>query len=244
MAEHVRLTWEVMGFNLHADTLVATWVVMGILLIIGWRAGRAVSNRVPQGAQNVFELVLEFLGGLVQENMGHKKGGSLLPYFATLIMFILFSNMLGLFPNLTFGAGHIFGAPNLMSPTADLSTTFALATLTFFLFNIWGFRFMGAKYIPHSFAHPNIAFFLINIVEMVAKPVTLAFRLYGNIFAGEVLIAVLLGFFPISLGYLLGGWMCQVVWLGFSVFIGCIQAFVFTILTIVYTSQAIAGEEH
>ncbi len=129
----------------------------------------------------------------------------------------------------------------MISPTANLNTTIGLAVLVNIIAIFMGIWYQRGHYFKHFF-EPHPLFFPVHLVELVAKPVTMAFRLYGNIFAGEVLIKVLLTFIPFGLIYVLGGFIPQVVWLGFSVFVGTIQSFVFTILSIVYTSQAIGSE--
>lgn len=225
-----------------ADTLIMTWIVMAFLLIFGYLVGKSASVRRPGTGQVVWEVMINFIKGLVAENTDYKKMSGVISYLVTLIMFIFVSNMLGLFPNFTFGLGHLHMAANMMSPTADLNTTFALATLTIIMAQYFGIKYNGMHYFGH-FKEPNIAFLPIHLVELLSKPVTLAFRLYGNIYAGEVLIGVLLHFIPFSLVYVAGGFIPHVIWLAFSVFVGTIQSFVFTVLTIVYISQAIGTAE-
>ncbi len=249
--EEKLITWSVGPFTLHAKTLVMTWIVMIAVLVFCLVATRRVTSGRPKGAQNVLEWVFEFIRNLISENMDWKKGASLLTYLVTLIMFIFFSNMLGLFPNLTFGFLHhveafklneIFEGPTLTSPTSDVNTTLGLAILTLILFNAYGIFFQKGKYFKH-FLDPYPPFILIHLVEQVTKPLTLGMRLFGNIFAGEILIKVILTFIPVT-ALFLGGFLLNTVWLGFSVFVGTIQSFVFTVLTLAYVSQAVGSEEH
>jgi F-type H+-transporting ATPase subunit a len=244
------IRWHLGPLSFHAKTLVMTWIAMALLLIFCLIATRKVTSGKPSGAQNILEWVFEFIRGLISENMDWKKGGSLLTYLVTLIMFIFFSNMLGLVPNLTFGLlnhvefaelGKIFEGPNFASPTADVNTTGALAVLTLILFIAYGIGYQKGHYFKH-FLEPNPVFLPIHLVELVAKPMTLAMRLFGNIFAGEVLIKVILTLPPLAL--FLGGFVANTVWLAFSVFVGAIQSFVFTVLTIAYVSQSVGSEEH
>ena len=228
------------------------------MLLFAYFATRRVSSGRPQGAQNVLEWIFEFIKGLISETMDWKKGRSLLTYLVTLIMFIFFSNMLGLFPNPTFGLlknvhflelGEIFHGPTLASPTADVNITIALAVLTWFLFNGYGIRNQKGKYFKHFF-EPYPPFFVIHAVELVTKPLTLGMRLFGNIFAGEVLIKVILGLAAASavtfsgIALVASSAILNTIWLGFSVFVGTIQSFVFTVLTLAYVSQAVGSEEH
>ncbi|QGG47102.1 F0F1 ATP synthase subunit A [Heliorestis convoluta] len=238
-----REVWHFMGLEFWADTLVATWITMAILLVVGIMVGRGATAGVPGRLTVAFEMVLEFIKNLIAENADYKKMGALLTYILTLLLFILFSNTIGLFPNFTFGLGGIITKENMVSPTGDLNATLALALLTIILVQIWGIRYNGMHYFSH-FLTPHWLFLPLHLIELITKPVTLAFRLYGNIYAKSVLMGVLLKFIPFGLIFILGGFIPHVIWLGFSLFIGAIQAFVFTILTIVYVSQAVNASEH
>ncbi|MBM7866563.1 F0F1 ATP synthase subunit A [Heliomicrobium gestii] len=242
MEEHVRPEWHFMGMTFWADTLLFTWLVMVVLIIFGYIAGRRATSGIPDRIVALWEFVIDFVAKIVADNTDYKKMAGLLAYLVTLIMFIFVSNMLGLFPNFTFGLGHLHTAGNAMSPTADLNLTLALATMTIVLAQYYGIKYNGTHYFGHFFS-PHWLFFPIHAIELLTKPVTLAFRLYGNIFAGEVLIKVLLTFIPFGLVYVLGGFIPHVIWLAFSVFVGAIQSFVFTVLTIVYISQAIGSAD-
>lgn len=221
--------FEVAVGNIHlafnVKTLVMTWVVMILVAIFAIAATRNANMRRPNGVQNVLEAIWEFIRGLVYDNMDKKKGNALLSIVITYFIFILFSNLIGLIPTLS-------------SPTADYNTTMGLALCTFALIFIFGIRYKGLKYFKH-YLEPFPFFLPIIIIEDFAKPVTLTFRLYGNIYGGEVLIAVLLGLLG-GWAHVLGGFVASVVWLGFSIFVGFIQAFIFTMLSIAYVSQAVA----
>ncbi len=206
-------------------TLIMTWITMALVVLFAVSATRNMSMRRPRGAQNVLEIVYEFIRGLVFDNMDPKKGEGLLSIVVTYFIFILFSNLIGL-------------VPTLGSPTADYNTTMALALCTFALIYIFGLRYKGLGYFKH-YVKPYVFFLPINIIEDLAKPITLTFRLYGNIFAGEVLIAVLLGLLG-GWAHVFGGFLASFAWLCFSIFVGCIQAFIFTMLSIAYVSQAVA----
>ncbi len=223
---------------------------MVVILIFCFFATRKATSGKPTGAQNVLEWLFDFIRSMISESVDWKKGGSLFSYLVTLIMFLFFANMLGLVPNITFGIFHnvhfaqlneIFSGPTFSSPTADVNTTGALAILTLILFNAYGFKFHKVKYLKH-FIEPFAFFLPINIVELVAKPMTLAMRLFGNIFAGEVLIKLILSLPGLAL--IAGGVILNPIWLGFSVFVGVIQAFVFTALTLAYVNQSIGSDEH
>ena len=245
---HETIIWQVGNITLHAKTLIMTWIVMAFLIIISIIATRKLTSDTPGRLQNVLEWIVDFVKSLISESMDYKKGAALHAYLLTLIVFIFFSNILGLIPNIfaplfswiEFAQlNKILGDVIMMSPTADINTTLALATLTAILVVVWGIKFRGVHYF-HHFLEPIPVFLPIHIIDFIAKPMTLAFRLFGNIYAGEVLIAVML-MIP---GLMVAGTVIPMrLWLGFSIFIGAIQSFVFTVLTTAYISQAIAGND-
>jgi F-type H+-transporting ATPase subunit a len=244
---HETILWHLGFGTLHAKTLVMTWITMAMILIFALLGIRKLTSGKPGKLQNILEWIFDFVRKLIADNMDYKKGAHLLPYLVTLIMFIFFSNMLGLIPNifapLFKGIEYaqldkILGEVVQMSPTADINTTLALATLTIILVVSMGIRNKGVHYF-HHFVEPNPLFLPIHFIDILAKPMTLAFRLFGNIYAGEILIAVILMLPGI---YVFGGIVPMPIWLGFSIFIGAIQSFVFTVLTIAYIAQAVASE--
>jgi len=244
---HEIILWQVANGTVHAKTLVMTWMAMALLLIFVLLGVRNLTSGKPGKFQNVLEWIVDFIKKLISDNMDYKKGAPILSYLITLIMFIFFSNMLGLIPNVAAPLfkhiefaklNEIFHGAVLMSPTADINTTLALATLTILLVIGLGVKHKGPGYF-HHFIEPHPVFLPIHLIDIVAKPMTLAFRLFGNIYAGEVLIAVILLLPGI---YVFGGVVAMPIWLGFSIFIGAIQSFVFTVLTIAYVAQAVAQE--
>ncbi|MGE4271764.1 MAG: F0F1 ATP synthase subunit A [Desulfitobacterium sp.] len=244
---HETVLWEIGGFTLHGKTLVMTWIVMAIILVFVLSGVRHLTSGKPGKMQNVLEWIIDFVRKLISDNMDYEKGKPLLGYLVTLILFVFFSNMFGLIPNFTFGLlhnvefahlNHIFAGAALMSPTADINTTLALAIMTMILVIYMGIKHKGAHYF-HHFVEPHPVFSIIHVVDLLSKPMTLAFRLFGNIYAGEVLISVILMLPGI---WVLGGVLPDAIWLAFSVFIGAIQSYVFTVLTTAYVAQAVAED--
>ncbi|MGL6017011.1 MAG: F0F1 ATP synthase subunit A, partial [Selenomonadaceae bacterium] len=117
------------------------------------------------------------------------------------------------------------------------NTTLGLALLVVVMLHVLGLYFKGMGYIKHFF-QPVAPFVIINMIEEVAKPITLAFRLFGNILAGEILIIILLKLMPI--------WMPvpSVIWLAFSIFVGGVQAFIFTMLSMAYLANGVKHDDH
>ena len=230
--------WHLGFMTFNGKTLIMTWIAMVAILIFCYMGVRHLTSGKPGKMQNVLEWIVDFVKNLVSDNMNYEQGRPLLGYLLTLIMFVFFSNMLGLIPNFTFNLlehfhvefaqlNKIFEGPSLMSPTADINVTMALALLTIFLVLYLGVKTKGLHYF-HHFVEPFKVFAIIHLVDLIAKPLTLAFRLFGNIFAGEILIKVILMLPGI---WVLPGIFPTTIWLAFSMFIGAIQSYVFTVIT-------------
>ncbi|KLU59214.1 ATP synthase subunit a [Peptococcaceae bacterium CEB3] len=242
------IIWHLGNMTFHGRTLVMTWMVMAVMLVFMFIGVRRLTSGKPGKMQNILEWVVDFVSKLVTDNgMEMEKARPLLSYLLTLIMFIFFSNLVSVLPNFTFNlfqyfhidAGQlnkIFEGATLQAPTADINTTLALAILTIILVVGMGIRHKGVHYF-HHFIEPFPVFLPIEILDLLAKPMTLAFRLFGNIFAGEVLIKVILMLPGV---WVLPGVLPNTIWLGFCVFVAAIQSFVFTVLTTAYISQAVA----
>ena len=242
--------WHLGNMAFHGKTLIMMWIVMVFMLVFVLMGVRNLTSGKPGKMQNFLEWVIDFVKNLVGDNMDSEKGRPLLGYLVTLIMFVFFSNMLGLMPNFSFNLlehfhiefahlDKIFEEPFMASPTADINITMALALMTICMVIGLGVKHKGGHYF-HHFIEPSPVFAIIHIIDMLSKPMTLAFRLFGNIFAGEILIKVILMLPGISV---LGGIIPMLIWLAFSIFIGAIQSYVFTVLTTAYISQAVT-ESH
>lgn len=233
--------------TVHAKTLIMLWVVMIVMMTFAFLGTRKLTSGKPGKFQNVMEWVVDFIKKLVADNMDYKKAAGLLSYLLTLIMFIFFANMIGLIPNILAplfnkihfaGINEMFGYVDghhvpLQSPTADINVTIALALLTLILVVSMGIKHKKGGFFK-QFLNP------LHIIDYIAKPMTLAFRLFGNIFAGETLIIVILTMLPGAT--VLVGIVPMVAWVGFSIFVGGIQSFVFTVLTIAYVAQAVSAD--
>ncbi|WP_127581078.1 F0F1 ATP synthase subunit A [Paenibacillus koleovorans] len=232
-----------------------TCVIVFVLAILGTRS-LSVTN--PGKMQNFLEWIVEFVSGLISSTMDMKKGRSFLMLGITLIMFIFIGNMLGLpFGIFTehdkpfsFWGMEILSQADIdkahhedkhlalvwwKSPTADASVTMGLALMVIVMTHYLGLV-KNTKHYLHHYIEPHWAFLPLTIIKEVSKLLTLGLRLFGNIYAGEVLISVILLTTFASTAPL-------IIWQGFSIFVGAIQAFVFTILTMVYISQNLHHEE-
>ncbi|MHA6481388.1 F0F1 ATP synthase subunit A [Paenibacillus sp. strain BS8-2] len=234
-------------FRIDLSTWATIIITMIITLVLARLAVRNLSVENPSKMQNFMEWVVEFVHNTIASTMPLEKVKRYLSLGLTLILFIFISNLLGLPFGVVFNVhevtpwlgvteallheqhGHVHIAL-WKSPTADLSVTAGLAVTVIFLVHYLGLRDNTKHYIKH-YIEPFPVFLPLNLIKEISKPVTLALRLYANIFAGEVLISTIL-----MLGW--AGIPFLAAWQGFSVFVGAIQAFLFTILTMVYISQA------
>jgi F-type H+-transporting ATPase subunit a len=243
---------DVFGIAIYTDTVVMTALVLALIGgLIYWAHRRGITEGPPTGVQNVLEYAVEFVSGLVEDTIG-ERGRRIAPVVITLFLFILISNWVGLIA---------LPGVHFTSPTADLNSTLALALITFVLIHFFSVQAKGWwGYLKH-YAEPHPFFIPINLIDELSKPLTLSFRLFGNILAGEVMLGVLLYFaggFLLAATALLHGHLLKgalglsglilvmvfnVGWLAFSVFVGAIQAFIFTMLTIAYLGRAMEHHE-
>jgi F-type H+-transporting ATPase subunit a len=204
-------------FTFNATTLVMSWIVMGTLVVLGFLASRR-PGLVPGPLQNVGEILVQAFQNLVNDTLG-KLGPRYFGLILTLFVFILLSNWLGMIPFLE-------------EPTKDLNTTLILGILGFLVAHISAIRFKGWRGYAREYFHPFFLMFPLNVIGELAKVVSIAFRLYGNIMGGSIIILVVSHLVhQLVLPPLLSAF--------FGVFVGTVQAFVFTMLTLTYIAVAI-----
>jgi F-type H+-transporting ATPase subunit a len=239
VGEHPLWNWPLVG-PVHADTILTTWVVMALALVFFYWLGSSYRTHRLTKWQSTFEGIINYLSDLAVGTIG-PKGERFVPVFVGIFFFIWLLNQFGLIPLKQLGLP--FGG----SPTADLNTTAAFALCVFFGIQFVAIRQKGIGAYAHLFK-PFPWLFPINVIEEIARPVVLAMRLAFNILAGDLLLFVVatiiaahvtIGPVDLSLAATIAPFGVEF----FNFFIGTIQAFVFTLLTIVYLSLATA-EEH
>lgn len=239
LGEHILWHLPVLG-AVHADTIVTTWIVMALALAFFAWIGASYRSAYQTKRQVVVEGVVNYIADLATSTLG-PRGEPFVPFFIALFVFIFLLNQFGVLPFKPLGLP--FGG----SPTADLNTTVPLALLVFFMTWIVGFRMNGIKQLTHL-AKPSPLLLPFNLLDELVRPVTLAARLFFNIFVGELLFIivasivvahVMIGPVNLSLAVTIVPFFIQF----FNFFVGTVQAFVFTLLAIVYLSLAI-GENH
>ena len=201
----VREVIEIGGYTFNEHTILMTWITMAIVILVAVLATRNLKE-VPTGWQNA--MIGE--GGLF-----------LVPLFLTLFLYLMVANWLGL-------------CPGMESPTNDLNTTLGMAIfMSFFVNHAVGLMKQGAGHL-HHFIEPFAPFIIVNLIEELSRPASLAFRLFGNILAGEVLIIIILELVPGAIN-----WLPSTPWVLFSLFVGVIQAYIFTMLSITYIAPSV-----
>lgn len=262
---HISMAAEVLfhiGAFPVTNTLVATWLSMLLLIVVSWLFTRRM-KLVPTGLQNVVETIIEmFYKGVAHVRAG-KQAGLFLPLAGTLFFFILLSNWMGLLPGFgTIGLihhgehGETEIIPFLRSANTDLNTTLALALFSVISTQIYGIkvrgffryanRFIRVGGFVDFFKNPgnpmrlmnaaiDVVIGLLEIFDELTKLLSFSFRLFGNIFAGEVLLIVISMLLP---------YLAPLPFLALELFIGYIQALIFATLTLVFVTHATHEEGH
>lgn len=218
-------------------------LVMALVLLGGmWIARRATLQSNGFG-QFIFESVVDFMLGIVENTAGKRVGRRIWPLIGGLFIFIILSNYSGLLP----GVGTIYvedtHAPILRSPSADLNMTIAMALMAIVIVQIAGIMAHGVGGRIKHMADPWWIFPLELIAEF-SRIISLSFRLFGNVFAGEVLVAVMIGI-AAATWFLVVTLAVPTVFLYLEVLFGFVQALVFALLTLIYLALAVAGaDEH
>lgn len=223
------------------STLLAAWLAMAVLIVFSLIATRRM-QLVPGRLQNLAEMIVETLLGICQQTAGDRRGRRFLPLVATLFLFIVTANWLGILPffgegEVTITNAHHEQVTVLRSANSDLSITAAMALVVFVAVELSGFRAAGLAY-AREFLWPGL---LIEIVSHIARPVALALRLFGNILAGEVLLGVMSRLVPV---------VVPALFLAFEMFVGIVQALIFALLTLAFLTLSTEheagahGEEH
>ena len=220
--------WQIGGFEVHGQVLITSWVVLGIIAILSF-AGNSNLKSTPDGVQNFTELVTEFIRDLAKTQIGEHDYLKWVPFLGTIFLFIFVSNWSGaLLP------WHVIEIPNgeLAAPTNDINTTVALALLTSISYFYAGINKKGLGYFKR-YISPAAFLLPINVLEDFTKPLSLSFRLFGNILADELVVGVLVALVPLIIPI-------PIMLLG--CFTSAIQALVFATLAGAYIGEAV--EEH
>jgi F-type H+-transporting ATPase subunit a len=242
------------------NSMIVTWIVAAGIIIFAQYATRKIKD-VPDGAQNFWEWLVESLHNFLESIIGHELVKKTFWFFATVFIFILFTNWAGLIPGVgTIGWGipdaqgglHHISRPLFRGVNADLNMTLAMASLFFVCWTIWALQANGfGGFILHLFGPKGetkglmkvlmiFVFILVGFLEVVSilfRPVSLSFRLYGNVFAGENMLESMANLVPAL------SWLIPVPFYFMELLVGLVQALVFMLLTAVFTLLICQHEE-
>ena len=212
-----QLVFDIFGYQatLNLEVMMMTWIVIALLLIFGW-ACTSRRNMVPNRMQVVGELLISKLYELTEDAMGKELAKTYAPMVCALFLFLVLCNWIGIIPHLE-------------EPTKDLNTPLSLGILGFVIAHYVGIKTKGFKTYISEYFQPFFIMMPLNLIGEIAKIVSIAFRLFGNIMGGSIIILVVSHLtYSIVLPPFLNAF--------FGLFVGAIQAFVFTMLTVVYIS--------
>ncbi len=238
-------TREFLGMTFNMDTIWVTLVAGVIVVALGFWARHKLTERpddhVPTKIQLFWETVVGAVNEQVETNLG-RLHPYVVPLATALFVFILVANWLEVIPSELNEKTHI-----LPSPTGDTNLTYAMALLAMVSVWTYGIRKKGAKAYFKHYLEPYPAMLPLEILQDLLKPVTLALRLFGNIFAGGIMLALISGMVGLTLGPLpIGSFLTivfNVIWKLFdTMFLGGLQAFIFALLTVLYFGMAGAGD--
>ena len=201
--------------TLNMTTLIMTWIVMGVLILFSYFATKK-SGLIPHQVQVVAELLASYFYGLVIDTLDEEKAKKYFPMICTLFMFFLLCNYIGIIPMMA-------------EPTRDLNTTLSMGVLGGIVSHYSGIRVKGIMGYLKEYFSPMWFMAPLNLIGEIAQVVSISFRLYGNILGGAIIIIIL--------SHLTGSvFLPPFMVMFFGLFVGLVQAFVFTMLTLVYIS--------
>lgn len=203
------------------ETIFNTWIIMAVLIVLALIISIKIRkfDTIPKGFQNLAEATVEMFDNFTVETLG-KEVSYIAPWFFMVFVFILSS--------------CLFSCFGLRAPTADWATTFALALASFVIMIFMGLKYRKGKYLK-SFFEPNIIFFPLNLIGELAKPVSLSFRLFGNMLSGTIIMMLYYALTPL----LLQIGIPAVLHAFFDVVFGALQTYIFVIISFNYVKDAV-----
>ncbi len=226
------------------NSFLTSIILSSLLIIFTYLIFKRGYKLLPGKLQSFLELIIEIFLSMVQGIAGAERARIFFPWIMTFFIFILLGNWLGLLPGVGTigfkhyieGHGQVF-VPFIRGVNADLNTTLSLALLSVALTQYYGLKHLGLRYLTKFFNFKSFIGFFVGLLELIsefAKIISFAFRLFGNIFAGEVLLMVVGALVPV---------LASIPFLGLEIFVGFIQAFVFAILSLVFFNMAVESAE-
>ncbi len=242
-----------MGFmSINVDSMVWSIGLGLIFLLLFRRAAKNATAGVPGGLQNGVEMIVDFIDDLTQSIFSHKND-LIAPMALTIFVWVFLMNLMDLVPvDWIPELAKLFGVHYMkVVPSTDPNITMSMALAVFVLIIYYSIKCKGlggflAELSFHPFPSKLLipVNFILEFVTLIAKPLSLGLRLFGNLYAGEMIFVLIAIMFSAGIGFALAGGVFQFVWAVFHLIIITLQAFVFAVLTIVYMAQAHDVEEH
>jgi F-type H+-transporting ATPase subunit a len=222
-----RIIFEIGGIPI-TETVTNTWLIMIVVIVFSYFATKNL-DKIPGKLQNALEAFIDSIYGLTKQSMGDDKVG-FAPYMGTLLIYLTIANLLGLV--------------GFRPPTADVNTTLSLAMMTFVMIHGFGMKSKGVGKYLKGFTEPFVALTPMNIIGELATPISLGFRLFGNIVGGLIImnllysaLAALSGKLGIPIPIFQTG-IPAPLHIYFDLFAGVLQSFIFVMLSMVFVSMA------
>ncbi|MFD2707054.1 F0F1 ATP synthase subunit A [Salibacterium lacus] len=226
------------GFHVNLSNIIMLTVAALIVFCIGFFSARNLKMK-PSGMQNAFEWIIDFIKNTISSTMDWKTGERFFGLGITIFLLIFVSNMLGIPFMIVNSETHELW---WKSPTADPVITMTFAVMVIFLTHFYGVKMKGLKEYGKDYLRPVPFLLPLNIIEEFANTLTLGMRLFGNLYAKEILLTLLTGIGGAGILSAMGAGIPMIAWQAFSIFIGAIQAFIFLMLTMVYLSHKVLDE--
>lgn len=222
---------DVAGFQI-SETILVTWIAMAVLIALAIAARTALKKfeTIPRGVQNFIELIVDSINNLTTDTMGEENAG-FAPFVGTMLIFIFFLNIIGLF--------------GLKPPTSDVNTTLGFGVVTFLVIQVAGIRRKGVIGHFKGYFEPMPILFPVNVIGDLASPISLGFRLFGNVIGGVIIGFLLygaLGALSAKIGISIPIFQAIIPVFAhayFDLFSGFLQSFIFTMLTMIFISNAL-----
>ncbi len=229
--------WHIFGYIVNADTMVFTWAAMLVVFLMFRLAGRKASVEKPRGLQNFVELAFDFVNNYVRDDLNDEQGNRIFRLLVAELMFLLVVNIFSLLP-----------IPFFHAPAADINTPIGLALIVFVLIHFYGVHYRKFGGHLRSMSSPW-GLTPLFVLEQFTNPATLALRLFGNIFAGDMLMGLATSIVPVGISLWFGvafilSVLLQLGVLAFNTFIAVMQSFIFMVLTLAYISQSMKPAGH
>ncbi|WP_240376162.1 F0F1 ATP synthase subunit A [Bacillus piscicola] len=226
------------GLHVNLSNILMLTISAIIVFCIGFFSARNLKMK-PSGMQNIFEWLIDFVKNIINSTMDWKTGERFFGLGITIFLLILVANLIGIPFMIVTAQDHTVW---WRSPTADPVITMTFAVMVVVLTHFYGIKMKGIKEYGKGFLQPMPFLLPLNILEEFANTLTLGMRLFGNLYAKEILLTLLASAGGASILGFLGAGVPMIAWQAFGLFIGVIQAFIFLMLTMVYMAHKVADD--